>query len=119
MDTEDIGAVAARALSEPGHEGQAYTLTGPEALSDDDVAARLSAVLGRRITHVQVPVEAVEESLRTAGYPQWNVDAVTELFALYASGHAGAVSPDIERVLGRPARSVDDFAREHRAAFGG
>lgn len=118
VDAEDIGAVAARVLTEPGHEGRAYTLTGPEALSDDDVAARLSSVLGRRITHTQIPLEAVRESMRTSGYPQWNVDSLAELFAFYETGHAGQVSPDIERVLGRPARSIDDFARDHRAAFG-
>ncbi len=49
----------------------------------------------------------------------WNVDGLTELFALYESGAAAGVAPDIERVLGRPARGFDDFARDHRAAFGG
>jgi len=119
VDAEDIGAVAATALTAPGHAGQAYALTGPEALSDDDIAARLSAVLGREIKHVQVPVEAVRASMRGAGYPAWNVDGLTELFALYETGAASGVSPDVERVLGRPARSFDDFARDNRAAFGG
>src|SRR5665647_1286210 len=54
VDARDIGAMAAKVLTEPGHEGQAYHLTGPEALSDDDIAARLSEVLGRTISHVQV-----------------------------------------------------------------
>ncbi len=119
VDAGDIGAVAALVLSEPGHEGQAYTLTGPQALSDDDIAARLSSLLGRRITHTQLPLEAVQKSMRGGGYPQWNVDGLTELFAFYETGHAGQVSPDVERVLGRPARSVDDFIRDHRAIFEG
>lgn len=119
VDADDIGAVAAKALTEPGHEGQAYTLTGPEALSDDDIAARLSAVLGRQVAHVQVPLEATREAMLGSGYPAWNVDGLTELFALYESGAAAGVAPDIERVLGRPARGFDDFARDHRAAFGG
>lgn len=119
VDAEDIGAVAAKALTEPGHAGQAYTLTGPAALSDDDVAAHLSAVLGREITHVQVPLEATRQTMLGAGYPAWTVDGLSELFALYETGVAAGVSPDIARVLGRPARSFDDFARDHRAAFGG
>lgn len=119
VDAEDIGAVAARALTEPRHEGQAYTLTGPEALSNDDVAARLSSALDRQITHTQIPIESVRESMRTSGSPQWNVDALPELLAFYETEHAAQVSPDIERVLGRPARSIDNFARDHRAAFGG
>jgi len=119
VDVEDIGAVAAKALTESGHVGQAYTLTGPAALSDDDVAARLSAVLGREITHVQVPLDATRQAMLGAGYPAWNVDGLSELFALYETGVAAGVSPDIARVLGRPARSFDDFAHDHRAAFGG
>lgn len=119
IDAEDIGAVAAKTLTEPGHAGHAYPLDGPAALSDDDVAARLSAVLGREITHVQVPLEATRQAMRGTGYPAWSVDGFVELFALYETGVAAGVSPDIARILGRPARGFDDFARDHRAAFGG
>jgi len=120
VDAVDIGEVAAVALTEPGHAGQAYTLTGPEALSDDDVAARLTAALGVAVRHVQVPIEAARESFLTNGYPEWNADGLLELFAFYETGGAAGVSNDIERVLGRPARSIDDFARAraHAAAFG-
>jgi len=119
VDASDIGAVAALALSEPGHEGQAYTLTGPQALSDDDIAARLSSLRGRRITHTQLPLEAVQKSMHSGGYPRWNVDGLIELFAFYETGHAGQVSPDVERVLGCPARGVNDVIRDHRAIFEG
>src|SRR5215211_3098346 len=54
IDTRDIAAVAARALTEDGHEGQTYTLTGPEALSYHDVAAKLSRATGREIKYVPV-----------------------------------------------------------------
>lgn len=119
VDARDIGAVAATALTEPGHLGAAYTLTGPEALSDDDIAARLTSVLGREITHVLVPVEAAREAMLGTGYPEWNVDGLAELFAFYETGGAAGVAPDIEQVLGRPARSYAEFAADHRAAFGG
>lgn len=119
VDATDIGAVAARTLTERGHEGQAYTLTGPEAVDDDAIAARFSRVLGRLVTHTQVPVEAVRERMLSSGYPRWNVDGLTELYTLYETGQAAYVSSDIERVLGRPARHFDDFVRDHRAAFGG
>jgi uncharacterized protein YbjT (DUF2867 family) len=118
VDAVDIGEVAAVALTEDGHIGQAYTLTGPEALNDDEVAARLGAALGIEVTHVQVPVEAARESFLAAGYPEWNADGLLELFALYETGAVAEVSGDVERVLGRPARSIDDFARAHAAAFG-
>jgi uncharacterized protein YbjT (DUF2867 family) len=119
IDARDIGEVAARVLTEPGHEGQAYQLTGPEALSDDDIAARLSDVLGRSVTHVQVPWEAVRESLAGMGLPEWGLDGFKELSDLYETGAAAWVSPDPERLLGRPPRTFAEFAGDYRTAFGG
>ena len=119
VGARDIGDMAAKVLTEPGHEGQAYHLTGPEALSDDDIAARLSEVLGRTISHVQVPWEGVRESFVGSGFPEWNVDGFKELMDLYETGAAAAVYPDIERLLGRPPRTFTEFAGDHRAAYGG
>jgi len=119
VDARDIGCVAAKVLTQPGHQGQAYQLTGPEALNDDDIAARLSDVLGRTITHVQVPWEAVRESLAGMGLPEWGLDGFKELSDLYETGVAAGVSPDAERLLGRPPRTFADFAADYRAAFGG
>ena len=117
VDVEDIAAVAALALTEPGHTGKAYTLTGPEALTDDEIAVRFTQVLGRPIAHTQVPLEATKEALAGSGYPQWNVDGLAELFAFYETGGAAGVAPDIEQVLGRPARTIEDFIRANRSAF--
>lgn len=117
VDAGDIGAVAAAALTEDGHEGKAYTLTGPEALSDDDIAERMSAVLGRPVRHVQVPVDGVRQAMLSNGYPGWNVDGLVELFALYETGAASAISGDVELVLGRRPRGIDDFVRANAAAF--
>ncbi len=119
IDAVDIGAVAAKVLTEPGHAGQAYTLTGPEPLSDDDIAARFSTVLGRDIKHIQLPMAAVRESMLGSGVPEWNIDGLAELWAFYETGAAAGVSPDVERLLGRPARSFDDFVRDHQSVFGG
>ena len=119
VDAEDIGAVAATVLTEPGHEGAAYTLTGPEALSDDDIPGRLSPAPGREAAHVQVTPEDARASMVSMGYPEWVADGIMELSAFYETGGAAAVAADIERLLGRPARSVDDFAAAHREAFGG
>lgn len=117
VDAEDIGAMAARTLTEPGHEGKAYVLTGPEALNDDEIAAHMSSVLGREVKHVQVPIEAARQGMLASGFPEWNVDGLVELFSLYESGAGGYLSPDIEHVLGRPPRTFDDFLRDNRQAF--
>ncbi len=119
IDVRDIGEAAARALTEPGHRSKEYLLTGPEPLSDDDIAARLSEVLGRAVTHVQVPWEVVRESLTGMGLPEWGVDGFKELGDFYETGAAAGVSPDVERLLGRPPRTFADFAADYRAAFGG
>jgi uncharacterized protein YbjT (DUF2867 family) len=118
VDAEDIGAVAAKVLTEPGHAGAAYTLTGPEPLSDDEIASRFSRVLGREVTHVQVTPADARASMVSMGYPEWVADGITELAGFYETGHAGGVAPDIEQLLGRPARSFDDFVADHRDAFG-
>ena len=111
--------VAAMVLTEPGHQGQAYQLTGPEALNDDDIAARLSEVLGRTVAHVQVAWEAARESLARMGFPEWGLDGFKELSDLDETGVAARVSPDSARLPGRPPRTFADFAADYRAAFGG
>ncbi|HEV2861757.1 MAG TPA: SDR family oxidoreductase [Pyrinomonadaceae bacterium] len=117
IDTRDIAAVAARALTEEGHAGKSYLLTGPEALSYRDAAERLSAVLGRGIKYVPLTPEQFREGARAQGLPDWLLDALERLNELFASGRAAAVSEDVPRVTGRPARTFDEFARDHVAAF--
>lgn len=119
VDVTDIGDVAACVLTEPGHAGKAYTLTGPEALTQDDIAARLSVVLGREISRVTITAADARAGMIGMGYPEWTVDGLVELWRLYETGAVAHVSPDIERLLGRPARSIDDFARDNRALLGG
>ena len=104
VDARDVAAVAARALTEEGHEQAAYELTGPEALTDGEVAAALGAEL-RRVT-----ADERAEALRRAGMPDWNVGALLELDELYASGGAAEVRPDVEALLGRPATPIAQFA---------
>ena len=58
IDVRDIASVAVACVTSSGHEGKSYDLTGPEALSMNEVAAWLGAVLGRRIDYVDIPVEA-------------------------------------------------------------
>jgi uncharacterized protein YbjT (DUF2867 family) len=117
IDTQDVGEVAARCLTHAGHEGKAYDLTGPTALSHAEAASVLGRVLGRSVTYVDVPPAAAAQAMRSHGYPPWLVEGLDVLFAIYASGAASAVSPVVERVLGRPPRSFEAFVRAHLAAF--
>lgn len=120
VDARDVGAVAARALSEEGHENCSYTLTGPEALSNDALVATLADVLGRPVEHVRLGDEEAAGALRSAGVPEWNVEGLVELWRdVHRTGLAGVVTPDVEAVLGRPATPLRRFAEDHRAAFSG
>src|SRR4051794_4505170 len=112
----DIGAVAAAAL-QGGHEGEDLLLTGPEAASPRDIAARLSAVLGREIELVELDEEALRNGMLSAGIPEWNVDGLLELYRYYGTGAADEPTDTVEKVLGRSPRNWDDFLRENSGAF--
>jgi uncharacterized protein YbjT (DUF2867 family) len=118
VDIRDISAVAAKVLTTSGHEGKTYVITGPEALTFQQVAEKLSFVLGRKIDYVDVPLDAAADGMRKSGMPEWNVRVVTELLGYFASGQAATVTNTIPSLLCRSAISFEQFANDHRAAFG-
>jgi uncharacterized protein YbjT (DUF2867 family) len=119
IDTRDVAAVAAQVLTSPGHQGKSYGLTGPETLSASEVAERLSAATGRQVRYVNMAPDAFAQALAGAGLPGWLVDALVEYNTLLAGGHGATVTDEVARVTGRPPRTFDQFAADHRAAFGG
>ena len=117
VDVRDIAAVAAVALTEPGHTGASYPITGPVAVTHAEIAAALSTATGRPITFLDVPAADFGAALRGV-LPEWQVDGLLEDYAHYARGEAAAVSPTVPKLTGRPARGIDEFAREYAGAFG-
>ncbi len=117
IDIRDIGAVAAKVLTENGHDGKAYTLTGPSALSNAEIAQILSDDLGREIRYVDLPPAQFKLALLGAGLKEWDADALIDLQRLYREGGASAVTQDVERLLGRKPTSFEQFSRDHRQAF--
>src|SRR5262245_19488916 len=115
VDIRDVNAIAARAFTSPGHEGNTYVITGPEALTFQQAAEKLSAVLGRDIQYVDVPLSAAEDGMRKSGMPEWNVHALGELLSYFASGAAATVTNSVPRLLRRPAISFEQFVQDHRA----
>jgi uncharacterized protein YbjT (DUF2867 family) len=116
VDTRDVAAVAAVALTEPGHAGARYDVTGPEALSYTDVAAKLTQAMGRRITYIDAPDDAARQALLDAGLSKWFASALIGLYQDYrrsgTGGYAAQVTDTIQRLTGRPARSLDDLLGE-------
>ena len=117
VDLRDIGAVAVRVLTEDGHTGKTYTLTGPAALSNSEIAAILSSVLGREIRYVNLLPNQMKQALLGAGMPEWNANGIIDLEALYREGGATTVSPDAERVLGRKPIAYQQFAHDYASTF--
>lgn len=116
VDTRDVAAVAAAALTEDRHAGAHYDVTGPEALSYSDVAAKLARTLGRQISYVSAPDEVVRQALLSAGLNEWFAGALVGLYQDYrmsgTDGYAAQVTDTVQRVTGRLARSLDDLLGE-------
>ena len=117
VDVRDIAAVAAEALTEPKHLGQAYEITGPEAVTHYDIAEALSRALGRTITFTDVPPPAFAGPLAESGMPQWQVDGLLEDYEHYRRGEAAAVSDAVRDVTGKQPRGINGFAQHYASAF--
>jgi uncharacterized protein YbjT (DUF2867 family) len=117
VDVRDIAAVAAKTLTEPGHEGRAYLLSGPEALTYAEIAAKLSAVTGRPVAYVDIPDADFKKGAMASGMPEAYADAMLSLIHFYETGGAARVTGDVEKVTGRKPITFDQFARDHAGAF--
>jgi len=118
VDARDVAAVAAVIAASPtGHEGKTYWLTGPELLSNYDVAAVLSKLLGRTITYQELTFEQNKDAMIRAGVPEPIAQQNAQAFSLTAEGDAEWVTGDVPAILGRPARSFEQFAADHATAF--
>lgn len=120
VDTRDIAAVAAAVLNEADHEGRRYVLTGPEAISYDDIAEILGRSLARDVTHVAETDDEAWTRLRRLGLAPWAAAAQIALYGYQRQGGATAtVSDAVERLTGRPARGFEVFARDHAGSLSG
>jgi uncharacterized protein YbjT (DUF2867 family) len=117
VDPVDIGAVAVQCLIGSGHEGQAYTLSGPESLSAAQYAAQLAAAIGKPAKFIDSPPEAARAGMVAGGMPSDHVDALMDLLSAMKAGKLAAPADDVSRVTGRPATRFADWARRNAAAF--
>jgi uncharacterized protein YbjT (DUF2867 family) len=117
VDARDIAVVAAKVLTESGHEGKSYVITGPEALSFYQIAEKLSTVLGKPITYVPVTPEDFKQSLLGFGQPEWAIDALNELFDIYRLGYASTVTDVIQTVGQKTPNTFEQFVRDYASSF--
>jgi uncharacterized protein YbjT (DUF2867 family) len=117
IDARDIASVAVAALTQEGHEGKAYEVTGPEALSNEEIAEIITQVVGRKINYVDVSDDAARSEMKQSGMPDVVVDATMELYGLYKAGYASEVTPAVEQVTGKTAISFEQFAKDYADGF--
>jgi uncharacterized protein YbjT (DUF2867 family) len=118
VDVRDVADAAVEALSDPAvHTGQIYALNGPEALSQSDIALRLSRLLQRDISFIDVPETAQRDAMLASGMPAWQVDAILDLQAYYRSGRCSDTSAPPSLSVSRHRRTLDAFLTENVDAF--
>jgi uncharacterized protein YbjT (DUF2867 family) len=118
VDSRDVGAVAAEIAASPAsHAGKTYWLSGPESISNYDVADVLSRLLGRTITYQELSFDEHKSAMVSAGLPEAIAEQNAQAFSLTAEGDAEWVSDDVQAILERKARSYEQFAADYAAAF--
>jgi len=117
VDARDVAAVGVETVVDPIHRNRAYDITGPDALTYHDAAAIFSDVLGRDIEYADPGLVefVVTATSRGVSLPFALVQAIVYTTARF--GLAGRVTDDVERVLGRPPRSLAEFVGDHTAEF--
>lgn len=119
IDPADIGAVAAVVLTDQGHDGRTYRLTGPEALRTADIATMIGEVRGGPVAHVDVPAQTFEEGMAQVGMPAGLIAMQVEYCAAIRSGIVDIVTDDVTGLLGRPARGYAVWVTENAELFKG
>jgi uncharacterized protein YbjT (DUF2867 family) len=110
--TPRLALVAVAALHEPRHERWAYTLTGPELLTERDQLSVLARLLGRQPVIAECSPQDMHQNMLASGLPPEIAAAFTEGLTLLRGGGAEVLTEDVREVLGRPPRSFEAWARE-------
>lgn len=113
VDVRDIAAVAVAALTDPSHLGKTYVLTGPAALTHEEVAQVISQATGKSFAFEDVDDETWRAQALEGGKDQRSVDGLLGLFRMIRGGSMAEVSGDVERVIGHPPIALRQFAREY------
>jgi uncharacterized protein YbjT (DUF2867 family) len=112
VDPRDVAGVAAETLTGAGHEGRVYTLTGPEAITFERIAAELGRALGRPIPYVNVGDDDARQAMVSGGLPPMVADAIVAIFASQRAGSMADTTDTVRALTGHEPRGIAAFARE-------
>jgi len=112
VDTDDIADVAVAALTEQGHDGQVYELTGPRLLNYEQAVGEIARATGRDIKFIQVTPEEYAAELQAAQVPSEFIDFILYLFTEVMDGRNASLTDGVQRALGRQPKDFSVFVKE-------
>ena len=118
IDTRDIAAVVARLLTTDELANRAIDLTGPEALTHDEVAREITAATGRQVTYEEIEPAVLRQGLLGAGLAEDYTDFLLTILGFLKEGYNAGVTSAVRDVLGREPRSFRMYAQKHRGDWG-
>ena len=111
VDVDDLAELVALALTEPGHAGELYEVTGPRLMTFEDVADEITRAVGRQVSFHSVPHDAFVGEARASGAPKEVIWMLDYLFSTVLDGRNAQLTDGVQRALGRPPRDFADYAR--------
>jgi uncharacterized protein YbjT (DUF2867 family) len=109
LDVGDIAVVAVKVLHGGAHAGKTYELNGPEAISNGELAKRISKVAGRAVHYVDIPESAQREAMLGLGMPEWQVTALLELQQYYKQGGGAKTDSLLQTLIERAPVTLDQY----------
>jgi uncharacterized protein YbjT (DUF2867 family) len=117
VDTSDVGSVAARTLTRDDLLNQSIEITGPDTLTNIQIANLFSEILGKSIRYVPVSDEIALAGMLGGGMPDWAANAVLDLYRFIRKGSSAQVSGAVPRITTNAAISFREFVEKNKAAF--
>ena len=117
LDVGDIAVVAVRALQGGAHAGKTYELNGPEAISNQELAKRISRVTGRKVDFVDIPESAQRDAMLGMGMPEWQVTALLELQQYYMQGGGAKTDGLLASLIERTPVTLDQYLVSNAKEF--
>jgi len=119
ISTQDIAAVAVKALIDDGYANKVYILTGPEVVTYGRIADILGEVIRRKVNYIPVSFDTAWEGMVKSGMPEWFADDLVRLMKTWADGKGDILSADVEKIIGRKPISLKEFLFKHKSLFFG
>jgi NAD(P)H dehydrogenase (quinone) len=117
IDCHDIAACAAALLTRAHGEQAAFVLTGPQALTDAQIADKISTALGRAVDRVKTPPDALAAAMKSQGLPPWFADDLATLIRETVAGSQATPTTTVQELTGHPPRTFDEFLAANAQAL--